>query len=174
MAESAHHTITIEPDDTLGLRPSFGCTAPTGSECRLYCKHEECAESETGCHHQGEPGHEREDVGYCLPIEWLNNTDSVEYDGRGSVTVPIAVNWNGDNYDWTLKPEKDFRRRLAALAEDDEAVEDLARQWGDRVLLDRNATSWDRLSELNKSLWRQEVVTALRAVATHEAVSVDA
>lgn len=97
-----HHTVTIEADSLFGLRPTFKCSAPEGADCRLYCGHPDCMEIEEGCPHPGEKGHEKVDVGYCLPTVWLENMDDTHYDGSGNLTVPVEFEWTGETYNWRI------------------------------------------------------------------------
>lgn len=95
----SNHTLNVWLDrDTVCL--SLACHAKDGATCRRAC----AAGCEDSCVN---PDKHIKSIGYCLAVEWtdINNDLAERYAGGDELRLydgmPVAINWTGDNYEWT-------------------------------------------------------------------------
>jgi len=100
------HFLVIEGEM---IRPTVICTAGPADPCHMVC--DSCEESCT-C---DEPT--LRDLGECNWILYLNNDDDVMECGAGVAHLPIDVEWNGENYEWTFtQPQNEAAQIVADFA----------------------------------------------------------
>ena len=99
-----------------GVRGEVTCDAPAGAACRMGCP--------AGCD-EWPCGHDPEDQGRCLVIDWLEADDFADsYAGIPEPLRdgPVELAWNGDGYEWrypvaTVRPNgKRYRPRKPPAA----------------------------------------------------------
>lgn len=112
------HSVTIDFEGMYPHPSSFHCSAPDDAMCRAVwdC---DCESWEYEGIAGGVPWHGftdsylvadsvrttvtrhrgRFDPNHCNIIDWLANSDET---GRGTITLPIKPEWQGDYYTWTV------------------------------------------------------------------------
>ena len=112
----SNHRISIEfesgyysPTYTLTCEapPEALCRAEWDCDCEAWDKHgvdeqgpwhegTTWDDEESSFRHYGKPG------GECGQILFVNESDCIDELGRGTVTVPVDLAWDGDGYEWHI------------------------------------------------------------------------